>query len=75
MNRKYYLELLLFLTEIKSKKEISEKYQWELDRHIDFLKEIIDNKDKHNNNLKKRDEIRYSISDLIKWIAKFLMSP
>lgn len=75
MNKNYYLELLLFLTEVKTKKKITEKDQWELDKHIDFLKEIIDNKEEQNNNLKKRDEIRYSISSLIKWIAKFLMSP
>jgi hypothetical protein len=75
MNKNYYLELLLFLTEVKTKKKITGKDQWELDKHIDFLKEIIDNKEEQNNNLKKRDEIRYSISSLIKWIAKFLMSP
>jgi hypothetical protein len=75
MNKNYYLELLLFLTEVKAKKKITEKDQWELDKHIDFLKEIIDNKEEQNNNLKKRNETRHSISSLIKWIAKFLMSP
>lgn len=75
MNKNYYLELLLFLTEVKAKKKITEKDQWELDMHIDFLKEIIDNKEEQNNNLKKRNETRHSISNLIKWIAKFLMSP
>ena len=41
MDKKNYLDLLLFLTELKAKGGLSEKNDWEIDMHISFLKEYI----------------------------------
>jgi hypothetical protein len=73
MDKKYLLDILLFLTELKTKSKINGKSRWELEKHIDFIKLLLDNFDQLDSN--KKDKSKSGISRLIKWIAKFLMSP
>ncbi len=73
MNKKHLLELLLFLTEIRTKNKISGKDRWELDKHILLIKELVDTTNDQNSLVK--DKSKSIISDVIKWIIRFLASP
>jgi len=73
MNKKHLLELLLFLTEIRTKNKISGKDRWELDKHIKQIKELVDTTNDQNSLVK--DKSKSIISDVIKWIIRFLTSP
>jgi len=73
MNKKHLLELLLFLTEIRTKNKINGKDRWELDKHIVLIKELVDTADGPNPINKNKS--KSVISDVIKWIIWFLTSP
>jgi hypothetical protein len=70
MNKNYLIDILLFLTEIKAKNEINDKYERELDRSIAFLKDAID-----NDNDKKDKDYKFKIRELIIWIVNYFLSP
>lgn len=73
MNKKHFLELLLFLTEIRTKHKINSKDRWELDNHIKLIKELVDTTNDQNSLDKNKS--KNVISDIIKWIIRFLTSP
>jgi|WetSurMetagenome_2_1015567.scaffolds.fasta_scaffold553948_2 hypothetical protein len=73
MNKKHLLELLLFLTEIRTKHKINSKDRWELDNHIKLIKELVDTTNDQNSLDKNKS--KSVISDIIKWIIRFLTSP
>lgn len=73
MNQKYFLELLLFLTEIKSKNNFKGRNLWELEKHITFVKGLIENID--NGKPINKEKQRNILSGIIQWIVRFLISP
>lgn len=70
MKKENYIEVLLYLTEIKAANAIDEKYKREVDKHISFLKEIINDSEDIK---QKHSDYKLRFLALLKWIFEFLI--
>ena len=71
MNKENHIEILLFLTELKAANGIEEKYKRELNRHISFLKKLVNN----NEGIKKENsKYKLKLSQIINWIVMYFTS-
>jgi len=70
MNKENYIDVLLYLTELKAANAIDDKYKREVDKHISFLKEIINDSDDVK---QKNKDFKTKLLALIKWIYEFLI--
>jgi hypothetical protein len=71
MNKENCIDILLYLTEIKAANAIDKKYKKGIDKHISFLKEIINDSEDIN---EKHSEYKIRFLALLKWIFEFLIS-